>query len=198
VHRVALVTILAGAVSACARSGGRRGQMRGYQIDEAIPLGPEASADVSMKAGPFELVNVLVRNAPTEKDVLEDARRTDRSHPQPTIVARSTAQETAMVTLASILEDEHGEPLMTCGRRAQELVGGVTDGWNTCILESVRTADWPRVRYFQPSSPFGCARKPASPRSSGRSRRGPSERAASSGRPEAAERQRKVSEEAAG
>ncbi|HET6439202.1 MAG TPA: hypothetical protein VFG59_14130 [Anaeromyxobacter sp.] len=148
-HRIAFIAILAGAAGACATSGGGRGQMREYRIDEAIPLGPEASADVSIKAGPFELVRVLVRNAPTEKDVLEDTRKTDRSHPKPTIVARSTAEETAMVTLASILEDEHGEPLMTCsGRRAQELVGGVTDDWNTCFLEAIRTADWPRVKYF--------------------------------------------------
>ena len=148
-HRIAFAAILAAGASACVTIGGGYGPVEEYTVDQAIPLGPDASAEVNLRAGPFEIVKVLVRNAPTEKDVLEDKRGTDRSHPKPVIVARSFAKETARVTLASILEDEDGQPLMTCsGRKDQDLDGGTTDDWNTCFLEAIRTADWPRVKFF--------------------------------------------------
>jgi hypothetical protein len=144
-----VVTMAAVACAACATTGAGKGEMREYKIDEVVPLGPEGSAQVSLKSGPFEIVQLLVRNQPSAKDILEDKRGTDRSHPKPTIVARSSATETAMVSLASILEDENGKPLMTCNsRRDQDLVGGVTDDWNTCFMEAILTQDWPKVKNF--------------------------------------------------
>jgi hypothetical protein len=151
-------TLLAG----CATMAGGKGDWKEYKIDQIVPLGPDGSANVSVKTGPFEVVRVLVRNQPTAKDVAEDTYKRDRSHPKPTIVAKSNATGVAYVTLVSILEDENGTPLMTCNsRKEQDLGPGTTDDWNTCFMEGIRTQDWPKVKNFHAVVTFRVREAPA-------------------------------------
>jgi hypothetical protein len=133
----------------CATTSAGNGSSRQYKVDELIDLPADGIAPVSIKAGPVEVIEVRIRNMPTEQDVVEDKRGTDRSHPKPTVVARSTSRQPAWLSLVSILEDEAGKPLMTCdARKDQELAPGATDDWNTCMFEGIRTREWPRVKIF--------------------------------------------------
>jgi hypothetical protein len=145
--RPIFVAALALATAACATVPGQ-GPIHEYELDVLVPMPAEGAVEVSHKAGPFELVHVKFRNRPSAKDIAlsrDDTR--DMSHPKPIVVVRSTATHTARVSLATILEDEAGKPLMTCASRLdQELAPGYTDDWNTCQLEGIRTADWPRVK----------------------------------------------------
>lgn len=156
-----IVVLSAIACASCATLGSSA-PMREYQVDEPIPLGRDGSAEVSLKAGPFEVVKVLVRNQPNPAEV----RERGWCRPKPTIVARSTAKDgdVAMVSLVSILEDDQGAPLMTCSsRKPQELFGGMTDDWNTCFLEAMRAEDWPKVKYFHAIVTFRAREEPAQP-----------------------------------
>lgn len=145
--RSTLLSALAIACAACSTVPGT-GPIREYTIDQVIPLPPSGEAAVGAKSGPFELVRVHVDNRPEEREVaLGKDRPGDSSRPKPIVVVRSAAQHTARVSLATILEDEAGEPLMTCKSRLdQDLAPGFEDDWNTCQLESMRTGDWARVK----------------------------------------------------
>jgi len=145
--RSTLIAAIAAACTACATVPGT-GPIREYTIDHVIPLPPSGQADVGVKSGPFELVRVLIRNQPDAREVaLGKDKPRDQSRPKPIVFVRSTAQHVARVSLASILEDENGNALMTCKSRLdQDVAPGFEDDWNTCQLESMSTGDWARVK----------------------------------------------------
>ncbi len=143
-------TLAAVLLSGCATLGEPPGtRVSEYRIDEVVPLPADGIAPVSFRAGPVEVVEVRVRNRPSAEDIAEDTRKTDTSHPKPVITAFNHGTALALVSLESILEDAAGTPLMVCnGRKPQELVPGVKDDWNTCLMEGMPTHAWPRVTHF--------------------------------------------------
>lgn len=121
--------------------------LKEYRLDEVVSLPESKIAEVSLRAGPVEVFEVRVRNGVTPQDLLEDTHHRDRSHPKPTVFARSSSPYTAWVTIATVLEDDIGTPLMTCAsRKDQELEGMATEDWNACLAEGMFTRDWPRVQ----------------------------------------------------
>ncbi len=115
--RSMLITAFAFACAACAGVPGY-GPVQEVKLDQVIPLRADGTAEGSYASGPFAVVKVEIRNQPTAQDVAMSRDKTwDMSHPKPVVTVRSTAQHTARVSLASILEDENGKPLMVCKSR---------------------------------------------------------------------------------
>jgi len=149
IRPILITALLPVLLTACAAVGVATQPTKEYVIDQVVDLPENGIAPVSFRVGPIEVIEVRVRNMPTAKDIAEDTRKTDHSRPKPVVTARNHGTELAMVNLAAVLEDANGVALFSCERiKAQELFPGMSDDWNTCFLESMRTADWPRVKRF--------------------------------------------------
>lgn len=118
-----------------------------YELDLAVPLASGGVMPVSFEVGPFTITELRVRNMPSDEETHDLSRGKDKSHPKPTITARSRTTWDAQLKLKVTLEDDQGKALMACEAR-KGLAKGESEELSMCWIASVRTLDWPKVKVF--------------------------------------------------
>jgi len=120
-----------------------------YTVDKTVPFPKTGHGDLKIEAGPVVLEEIVVRNMPDEKD-LEKAKSdpSDKCHPKLAVGVSNKGTVTMKFHLKVRLEDKDANVYMSCDRNDSIAPGAVNDHTNLCWLDSMKTADWPKVTAF--------------------------------------------------
>ncbi len=126
----------------CAGAGWGQERVKEVLVDDSAPL-VENRAQFNYPAGPVTLKEIVVKNAPSEREIREG---TTRAHPKPVIHIANNGDQTAHILVTVILEDDQGTPLLKCTKTTKVDEGEQDDTQTLCWLESMPAGDYAKVK----------------------------------------------------